>query len=128
MMPQTIAWLYLLGAAGCETAWFFSLKAIRADRLRALWRAQVTISSDMAATLLPVGGYIAFGLLNVYLFAVAARQIPSATAFAVWMALSLVFIKVVDLWLSHGSWSLPELFFLLLIVVGIIGLKTYATP
>jgi quaternary ammonium compound-resistance protein SugE len=36
--------------------------------------------------LLPFIGYILFGLANIYLFSLAIKALPTATAFAVWTA------------------------------------------
>jgi quaternary ammonium compound-resistance protein SugE len=76
--------------------------------------------------LLPFIGYILFGLANIYLFSLAIKQLPTATAFAVWTATTLIFIKVAELLFFHQRISWIEVFFMLLIMVGIMGLKVYA--
>jgi quaternary ammonium compound-resistance protein SugE len=78
--------------------------------------------------LLPFVGYILFGLANIYFFSTAIKQIPTAMAFAVWTATTLIFLKVSELvfFRQHISWT--EVFFMLLIMVGILGLKIYAAP
>ena len=78
--------------------------------------------------LLPFIGYILFGVVNIYLFSLAIKQIPTATAFAVWTAVTLVLIKFVEAAFFHQKISLPEVLFMLLIMVGILGLKIYAVP
>ena len=73
--------------------------------------------------MLPVVAYVVFGIVNTVLLAISMRTIPTTTAFAVWMALTLVFLKAADvLWLKL-NWSWSELLFILLIAVGIVGLK-----
>lgn len=128
MNQQLAAWGSLLLAACFETAWLFSLKNIRFDRIKTLWKQGEMITATGGLAVLPVLGYVVFGLANVYFFSLAQRQIVSTTAFAVWTALSLLLIKLSDTVFFRQGWSWPELFFLLLIAVGIIGLKTYATP
>ena len=74
-------------------------------------------------TLLPLVGYVAFGLGNVVLFSLAMKQIPAATAFAAWMAMALVGVKLVDTVVFKEVFSFAHLVYLALIVIGIIGLK-----
>jgi quaternary ammonium compound-resistance protein SugE len=76
--------------------------------------------------LLPFIGYILFGLANIYLFSLAIKALPTATAFAVWTATTLIFIKFAELVFFHQRISWAEVFFMMLIMVGILGLKIYA--
>ena len=78
--------------------------------------------------LLPLIGYILFGLANIYFFSNAIKRIPMATAFAVWTATTLVFLKISEMAFFHQRISWTEAFFMLLIMVGILGLKIYAVP
>ncbi|WP_018618809.1 DMT family transporter [Spirosoma luteum] len=124
MTPQTIlSWLYLIGAAISQTAWAYSIKYIRWEALKALrWSTFYQLGVSLPA-LLPWIGYVVFGIVNTVLLAAAMRTIPTTTAFAVWMGLSLIFLKAADvIWLKL-SWSWSELFFILLITISIVGLK-----
>jgi quaternary ammonium compound-resistance protein SugE len=76
--------------------------------------------------LIPFIGYILFGLANIYLFSLAIKQLPTAVAFAVWTATTLIFIKIAELIFFKQNISFVEIFFMLLIMVGILGLKIYA--
>jgi multidrug transporter EmrE-like cation transporter len=76
--------------------------------------------------LVPFIGYILLGPVTVYFLSVAMKQMPAATAFAVWTASTLIFLKVAELVFFKHSISLIEVFFMLLIIAGIIGLKIYA--
>jgi quaternary ammonium compound-resistance protein SugE len=76
--------------------------------------------------LIPFVGYILFGLANIYLFSLAIKQIPTATAFAVWTAVTLIFIKIAELVFLGQRISWIEMFFMLLIMAGIMGLKSFA--
>ena len=129
MTQNTISWLCLLGAGVCQAGWTYSLKFMRlADLTRLHWK---TLHRPDGGLLVigPCIGYILFGILNSVLLSMAMRTIATPTAFAVWMALSLVGIKLVDIfWLRQNS-SYTELVFILLITVGIIGLKfSSSTP
>ena len=75
---------------------------------------------------LPFAGYVLFGLANIYFFSTAIKQIPTAMAFAVWTATTLIFLKITELAFFHLRISWVEVFFMLLIMVGILGLKIYA--
>ncbi|GAB2570849.1 DMT family transporter [Spirosoma areae] len=124
MLSQTtLSWLYLIGAAVCMMAWTYSLKYLSWDALKTLrWATFYRLDGGLPA-LLPWVAYVVFGVVNTVLLAIAMRVIPTTTAFAVWTALSLVFLKAADvLWLKI-SWSWAELFFILLIAIGIVGLK-----
>jgi quaternary ammonium compound-resistance protein SugE len=76
--------------------------------------------------LLPFIGYILFGLANIYLFSLAIKQLPTAVAFAVWTATTLIFIKIAEFVFFQQRISFVEVLFMLLIMVGILGLKIYA--
>ncbi len=116
-LVNLLPWLSLVGAALCQTAWTLSLKLLRwSDLTTPQWPSAVG----------PLLGYIGFGIINTILLAVAIRTISLTTTFAVWTALTLAFIKCVDvIWLQAG-WSWTELAFLLLIAIGIVGLKVAA--
>lgn len=122
---DTISWLYLFGAAACETAWTYSLKYIQWDALKSLRWATFYRADGGLPVLLPWLAYVVFGILTTVMLAAAMRTIPTTTAFAVWMAVSLVMIKAADVFWLRLSWSWTELFFILLITIGIIGLRYF---
>lgn len=122
-----MAWLFLVLAATCETAWTFCLKFMKFSDLKTLKFLTFYKWDGGLQILIPFVGYILFGLANIYLFSLAIKQIPTATAFAVWTASTLIFIKVAELAFYQQKISAPEIFFMFLIMVGILGLKIYAT-
>lgn len=123
-MTQTIlSWLYLFGAAVCQMVWAYSLKYIEWNALKTLHWNTFYRSNGGLPILLPWIVYVAFGLSSTLMLAGAMRTISTTTAFAVWMAVSLVLIKAADIFWLKLSWSWSELFFILLITIGIIGLK-----
>ncbi len=118
-----MVWLYLVMAALFETAWTFCVKYLKVSNFKLLtWVNFYKV--DGVQIIAPLLGYIAFGLMNVYFFSLAIKQISTAVAFAVWTALTLTFIKVAELLLFKQGISWLELFFMMLIMAGIIGLKT----
>ncbi len=123
-----MAWIYLILAATCETAWTFCLKFMKFSDLKTLGITTFYKWQGGLAVLLPFVGYVLFGLANIYFFSTAIKQIPTAMAFAVWTAITLIFLKVAEVLIFHQRISWPEVFFMLLIMVGILGLKIYAAP
>jgi len=122
-----LAWIYLVLAAICETAWTFCLKFMKFSDLKTItftnfykWQA------GGLPFLLPFIGYLVFGLANIYFFSTAIKQIPTAMAFAVWTATTLIFLKISEIAFFHQRISWAEVFFMLLIMTGILGLKIYA--
>jgi quaternary ammonium compound-resistance protein SugE len=122
-----MAWIFLIIAAACETAWTFSLKLMKFSELKKLSLETLVQPSVSLPVLLPFVGYIVFGLVNIYFFSLAVKQMPMAIAFAVWTAVTLIFIKLTEVLFLKQSVSGPEVFFMLMIMGGIIGLKSYVT-
>lgn len=123
MNQIVLSWLCLLGAAFSEMAWTYSLKYLGVSGFKALrWSTFFRFDGGLPI-LFPWLAYVVFGLITSVLLAVSMRTVPTALAFAVWMAGSLLFIKLADVvWLKAG-WTLSELFFGGVIIVGIIGFK-----
>jgi quaternary ammonium compound-resistance protein SugE len=74
--------------------------------------------------LLPLLGYIVFGIANIVFFSMAIKDIPMSTAVAVWMGTALVGLKLIDVFIFKQGYSFYEVLFCALILVGVIGLKT----
>lgn len=117
-------WLYLIIAALLEVGWIFSLKKFSFVELKKI-SFQLVIDQPLAAIelLLPLVGYILFGLGNIYFFSLAMKHIPASTAFAIWMALTLAGVKLVEMTFDKQPLRMIELLFLGLILIGIVGLK-----
>lgn len=101
----------------------YSLKYMRLDDLKTLRWDTFYRSDGSLPALLPWLGYVFFGIVNTVLLTIAMRTISTTTVFAVWMALTLVFLKSADVFFLKMSWSWSELFFIMLITIGIVGLK-----
>ncbi|MFD1873834.1 DMT family transporter [Hymenobacter bucti] len=120
------AWLYLLLASVMEVCWNYSLKYTSVAKIKALDWSQFFANSTGAATLLPAIGYVAFGVANVFFFSKALNVIPASTAFAIWMGVALVGIKIVDTLVLKEAFQWAHVFYIGCILVGIIGLKRTA--
>jgi multidrug transporter EmrE-like cation transporter len=116
-------WIYLLIAAILETAWTYSIKFLTFKDVLTL-RLHNFYTPQGMAVFLPFLGYIIFGIGNIYFFSMAMKIIPVSIAFAIWTATTLVLMKVIDRLYFQQSISWSEMFFTILIIIGIIGLKT----
>lgn len=120
-----MAWIYLIVAAALEACWMFSLKFLSFDKFGTLTFANFFKAAEMKIWL-PLAGYIFFGATNTYYFSLAMKNIPTAIAFSVWTAVSIIFIKLVDVTLFHQKINSMEMFFLAIIMGGIIGMKVFS--
>ncbi len=73
--------------------------------------------------LLPLLGYIIFGLANVYFFSLAIKSIPASTAMAVWLAVALVGVKIIDITYFKEPFHWQQVVYFGMIIFGIVGLK-----
>ena len=120
-----MAWLYIFIAAIFEAAWTFSIKYMKFSEIKNLQFATFYKMNGGLPVILPILGYIIFGICNIYFFSLAIKQLPTATAYAVWTAATLIMIKIAEILFFQQRFSLPELFFITLIMLGILGLKFY---
>jgi quaternary ammonium compound-resistance protein SugE len=122
---MTSAWLYLFLASCLEVCWIYTLKVL--DMKKILQIKPVTLFSDMDTwiAILPLLGYIIFGLSNVMAITKAMKYIPASTAFAVWMGLAMVATKFIDIVVFKQPYNFQQILFTGLVLAGIIGLKWY---
>ncbi len=102
-------WIILFIAGLFEVAWAIGLKY--ADGFSKFWPSVFTI----------VCMIISMGLL-----AYAVKHIPVGTAYAVWTGIGAVGTAVLGIILFQEPKDLIRIFFILLIVVGIVGLKLFS--
>jgi|SRR6185312_13097396 len=115
-------WIYLVIASVFEVAWIYSVKFMR---FRDLLKINFTEAFDQKnlPLVLPILGYIVFGIGNIILFSKAMKTIPAGIAYSVWMSIALVFVKITDVTIFKQPITFLQVFFILLILVGIVGLK-----
>lgn len=104
------AWLILMLAGILEIIWAVGLKY-----------------TDGFSRLLPTTLVLLVALASVYLLSVALRDLPVGTAYAIWTGIGATGVAIVGMLLFGESASLLRIFFILLIVAGIMGLKFF-TP
>jgi quaternary ammonium compound-resistance protein SugE len=101
-----MAWLYLFVAGIFETAWAIGLK----------YSAGFTRLGPSIFTILTMA-------ISLYLLALALRTLPVGTGYAVWTGIGTVGAAILGILLFNESREITRILCILLIVVGIIGLK-----
>lgn len=101
-----MSWILLLVAGLFEVAWAIGLKYTEGF-------------SRPLPTLLTLG---AMGV-SVLLLAMAVKQLPLGTAYAVWTGIGAVGTVLMGIWLFNEPATLARVLCLLLIISGILGLK-----
>lgn len=73
--------------------------------------------------ILSILGYAGFGIANVILFSMAMKKIPAATAFGTWTGIALCGTTIIDAYLLKLNFTIEQGIFMILICIGILGLK-----
>ena len=107
-MPESVLrpWLALFLSGAFEVGWIVSLKMMNGFSRG-----------------LPLLGYLGFGLGAAVFLSLAMRSIPMATAYAVWVGVSVVGAVAVDVTVFKQPWSAFRGVCTILIVAGACGLK-----
>ena len=104
-----MAWVWLGLAGVLEVVWALALKA--SDGFTH-WRPTAIMAAGLA--------------LSFWFLALAFREIPMGTAYAVWTGIGAAGVAVLGMALYGEPVSLARVGFLALILVGIVGLKLAA--
>lgn len=101
-----LPWLFLAGAGIIEVGWALSLKLTDGYR-------------NVGFLCLNVG----LGLMGSFCLAQAMRVIPVSTAYPIWKGAAIIGIVVCEIHFDKQPFTASKLFFLSLIIIGIIGLR-----
>jgi len=101
-----MAWVYLLVAGLFEVGWAVGLKYTAG--FTRLWPSVLTVAAIV---------------VSMTLLALAVRTIPVGTGYAIWTGIGAVGTAALGIILFSEPVTAWRVFFLLLIVVGIVGLK-----
>lgn len=101
-----MSWLLLLLAGLFEVAWAIGLKY-----------------TDGFSRPLPTLLTLIAMAVSVLLLAMAVKQLPLGTAYAVWTGIGAVGTVLMGIWLFNEPATLARVLCLLLIIVGVLGLK-----
>ena len=102
-------WIYLLIAGALEITWAVAMKMSNGF-------------SVLMPSIIAGGGYIA----SAVFLAIALKQLPLGTAYAMWTGMGIVGTTLLGVFLFHEKLSVPQVICVILIVVGIAGLKILA--
>ena len=121
-------WLYLFIASLFEALWTYSVKYFNFSNIKTV-RFDNWYKMDAGLPiLLPLIGYILFGIGNIFFFSLSLKSLTNATAYSVWTAMTIVVLKCIELFYFKQKISVLEFCFILMIIGGIIGLKFVAAP
>lgn len=101
-----MAWIFLVIAGLFEVVWATAMK----------WSNGLT---RWQPSLVMVAGMI----ISFYFLSLAVKELPMGTAYAVWTGIGAIGSVLVGILWFHEPAGIPRLVFLLLIVIGIAGLK-----
>jgi len=104
-----MAWIYLFIAGLFEIGWAVGLKY-----------------TDGFTKLLPSVLTIIGMILSFYFLSTAVKSIPIGTAYAIWTGIGAVGTAILGIILFGESKEFVRIFFILLIVIGIVGLKIFS--
>jgi quaternary ammonium compound-resistance protein SugE len=104
-----MAWIYLLIAGLFEIGWAVGLKYT--DGFTKLWPSVITV---------------VIMILSFYFLSSAVKTIPIGTAYAIWTGIGAVGTAILGIFLFGESKEFIRLFFILLIIIGVVGLKIFS--
>ncbi len=90
------------------------------------WALSLKWTTAGGASKLVVFVPIALSFVNMYLLAQAMRTIPPGTAYAIWTGLGAAGVAVGSCFIFKQNISIPQMAFILLIVVGVAGTKVFS--
>ncbi len=108
MLDKT-AWFILFIAGIFETAWAISMKY-----------------SQGFSKLLPSILTIIFALISMGLLAYSLKTLPVGSAYAIWTGIGAVGTAILGILLFNESKDFIRIFFIFLIIAGLIGLRLYS--
>jgi quaternary ammonium compound-resistance protein SugE len=106
---ENMSWIYLFIAGLFEIGWAVGLKYT--EGFTKLWPSIITIATM---------------ILSFYFLSTAVKTIPIGTAYAIWTGIGAVGTAILGIILFGESKEFMRMFFILLIIVGIVGLKFFS--
>ncbi|MPT46853.1 MAG: multidrug efflux SMR transporter [Sphingobium sp.] len=104
-----MAWIILAVAVITEICWALSLK----------W---ASTAGDWRISAVP----ILLSFVNMGLLALAMKDLPAGTAYAIWTGAGAVGVIICGIYLFGDKVSLVQAMFMGLIVIGVVGTKIFA--
>lgn len=116
-------WFCLFMASLFQVAWTFSLKFLDFKKLQQVEWSSLVAWRESFVLLLPLLGYVVFGLLNSYFLSIAMKSIPASTTIAVWLGAAVIGIKIADMIFFKDRLQAGQILWVMLIIAGVVGLK-----
>jgi quaternary ammonium compound-resistance protein SugE len=104
-----MSWIYLFIAGLFEIGWAVGLKYT--EGFTKLWPSVITVAGM---------------ILSFYFLSTAVKSIPIGTAYAIWTGIGAVGTAILGIILFGESKEIIRIFFIMLIVIGIVGLKFFS--
>jgi multidrug transporter EmrE-like cation transporter len=123
-----LRWLFLFIASLFEALWTYSVKYFTFADLKTVRFDNFYKMDSGLRALIPLIGYILFGVGNIFFFSLSLKSLTNATAYSAWTAMTIVVLKCIELFYFKQKISIAEFGFIMMIIVGIIGLKFVAAP
>lgn len=101
-----MAWIYLLLAGVFEIAFAICLKL-----------------SDGLTKLKPTVMFLVFSLISFLLLSKSLNKIPVGTAYLVWTGIGAIGTAILGMTFFHEPCNFWRIFFIIIMIIGIIGLK-----
>lgn len=108
VMKPSVAWTILIVAGLFETGWAIGMKY--SEGFSKIWPSVITIVC-MA--------------ISVVLLAMSLKILPVGTAYAVWTGIGAVGTVILGILLLKEPYGFFRIFFIFLIIIGIVGLKIF---
>lgn len=105
-MSLTLSWVFLIVAGFFEVCWAIGLKY-----------------TDGFSKLIPTVFTLITLVASMFLLAKASSVLPIGTAYSVWVGIGALGASILGIILFHEPLNIARLFFMILLVVSIIGLK-----
>jgi quaternary ammonium compound-resistance protein SugE len=102
-------WIYLLIAGILEITWAVAMKMSNGFTV-------------LVPSIITVVGYIA----SAVFLAIALKQLPLGTAYAMWTGMGIAGTTLLGIVVFHERLSIPQIICVIMIVVGVVGLKLLA--
>lgn len=100
---KQMGWTYVLFAAIVEVFWVLGLR--------------------FSETPLEWVGTIVAIVFSFYFIIKACEVLPSGTVYAVFTGSGAAAIVLIDAFIFHADFSIPQLIFIVLIIIGVVGIK-----
>jgi multidrug transporter EmrE-like cation transporter len=118
----TSSYVYLLIAAVFQLAWLYNTKRIKKGIWKELQQGSFISVKNLKA-ILPIVLYIVFSIANIVFLTWAMKSIPASITYAIWTGIVIAGSTIIDQLLEKKAFNPVKYIFILMIVIGIIGLK-----